>query len=1170
MFGAWSETAVEYPVKEGFSRLFQVQVERTPDACAAACGEERISYRELHARAGRLARGLRQFGVGPEVLVGLSARRSLDLLAAILGILEAGAAYLPLDSSHPAARQRQIVAESACACVVAASDLAAQVRKSGIKPTIRLEDLLDGAERDGYVEPLPAHLAYVIYTSGSTGAPKGAMVEQRGMLNHLYAKIRDLRIGRDDVVAQTAPLSFDISVWQLLAPLLVGARVEIVKDEVVRDPKLLMEQVERCGITILEIVPSLLQQLVERVEMRRVSAPPLRALGWLIATGEGLPRLLCRRWAQCYEHVRLVNAYGPTECSDDVTHHFLERVPSAEGGYAPIGRPIANTRIYVLDPNLEPAPAGVVGELYVAGDGVGRGYRNNPRQTASAFLPDPLRLEPGWRMYDSGDQGRWLAGGVLEYLGRTDEQVKVRGFRIEAGEIEAVLAQHPEVRQAAVVVHDQIKGEKRLLACVVPWRRPELTVNELRAFLKTRLPEYMIPDLFAFADALPLTSNGKIDRIALQAGNGSGIQPSNAGQTTAIEQCIAAVWQDVLPIESVRPTDDFFESGGDSLLLARVQTKLGARMGRNIPISDLFRYPTPRALARYLSHVAAASTPVAPRTPSEQAIAEIWREVLDVPAIGIHDDLFALGGNSLHAMRILLLLNGSLGVDLPVQLLFDAPTVAELAVHVERALGGAGPAPREMSGPVSTREPFTLAPQQESWWYSEYLTGHYNPNNVNIGFRLGGRLCGSCLDQAVAALERRHETLRTAFAMDENGKGVPVLAPPGACELRVARIDLSGVSPEFLECMLERVVRLAHDRPFDLAHGTLARVSLVRLGHDDHVLLLTMPHLTCDGWSMDVLAADLSRLYNQHMRGLPEHLPELRFQYLDFARWQREWQSGPEASAQLAYWRRQLAAPLSPLLPESVSGNGSDEPCFSIRSRMPVSLAPEALSAARRLTRREQCTLFASVLTALKLALHAHTSQTDIRVATLAGNRSLHGTERLVGLFTNVVCLRSRVDDADRVADLIRAVHLTIGSAAAHQDLPFDTLAAALQAEQGTTRSTLFQVALLWEFVSPDILQFPGIGAHLYPRPEDDSANVLVRNTLELRFELAETPAGVSGTATYDMIRFTAAQIRGLADAIDRTLVLAEEDAAITVGQLCGMLPGSAAAAPKATGIELT
>ncbi|MFL6256241.1 MAG: amino acid adenylation domain-containing protein, partial [Pyrinomonadaceae bacterium] len=466
-----NDTRVELPAGVCAPQLFEARASETPGAFAAIQGRRHSSYDRLNRDANRMARALAAEGVGQEALVALLAERSIEFLTTMLAVWKAGGAYLPLDPHAPAGRVAQMLEQSRAPFVVAGSayvsaleEALASLPEETRPRVLEIEQLLAQPFDEENLGSLntPRQLAYVIYTSGSTGVPKGVMVEHGGMLNHLLAKISDLELGAADVVAQTASQAFDISVWQFLAALLVGGCVHIFPDEITYDPTRLLEEVGREGVTVLETVPSLLRAMLDEMERRAPEGARLSRLRWLIPTGEALPPELTRRWLAAHPTVPLVNAYGPTECSDDVTHHVIDRPPAPEEFNTPIGRPVANTRLYVLDAGMQLLPVGVLGELYVGGAGVGRGYLSDAAKTASLFVPDPYSGEAGARLYRTGDVGRWLPDGTLEFLGRVDHQVKVRGFRIELGEIEAALSVHPLVREAVVIVREDARGEKLL------------------------------------------------------------------------------------------------------------------------------------------------------------------------------------------------------------------------------------------------------------------------------------------------------------------------------------------------------------------------------------------------------------------------------------------------------------------------------------------------------------------------------------------------------------------------------------------------------------------------------------------------------------------------------------------------------------------------------------
>ncbi|WP_437779129.1 amino acid adenylation domain-containing protein [Sorangium sp. So ce1097] len=616
---AWNTTPAVEEDLSSYAARFRAQVARTPEAVAVTCAGERRTYAALNRDANRAAHALRARGVGPEQRVALLDDRGIPLLTMIVAVFKAGGAYVPIDPAYPAERVAQILASSEPRVVLTrerhrgALERAFSLLPEARRPAIAtLERALDEASPDEDPEERggPGHLAYVIYTSGSTGVPKGAMVERRGMLNNMLSKIPRLGLAAGDVIAQTASPCFDISVWQLLTALLFGGTVDIVPDEVARDPGRLLDHIERRGIAVAEVVPAVLQGMLDAAR-ERPAPPALGRLRWILPTGEALPAALAAAWLDRYPAVPLMNAYGPAECSDDVALHAITARPASNEAQVPIGRPVDGLRLYVLDHLLAPLPVGVTGEIYVGGVGVGRGYLGEPGRTAAAFLPDPFSRAPGRRLYRTGDLGRYRDDGTIEFAGRRDHQVKLRGYRIELGEIEARLAEHPAVQEAAVLVREDRPGVRRLVAYAAA-PEPAPAAEALRAWLAERLPEYMVPPAFVFLPALPRTANGKVDRRALPAPE-AGDARSHVAPRTAAEELLAGIWAEVLGVERVSVEDSFFDLGGHSLLLTQVLSRVRRVLDVELPLRALFETPTVAAQARAVE--AARRGPLAPPAP---------------------------------------------------------------------------------------------------------------------------------------------------------------------------------------------------------------------------------------------------------------------------------------------------------------------------------------------------------------------------------------------------------------------------------------------------------------------------------------------------------------------------------------------------------------------------
>jgi amino acid adenylation domain-containing protein len=587
-----------------FPESFAAQVARTPDGIAVDDGRFALSYRDLDRRSDDLARRLREAGArgGP---IPVCLPRSADLVVAFVALLKAGCAYLPLDQNYPSARLRHIVEDSGARVAIASSESVSRIADCGLdcvldcgveSPNEESPDQSAIRNPQSAISIIPEHLAYVIYTSGSTGQPKGVMLTQGGLANHLADKKSSLALTTADVVAQTAPLSFDVSVWQMLAPLLVGARVEVFRDEVAFDPARLLDAVERRGVTVLEMVPSLLRAALEHAGSSGEALPRLR---WLLTVGEALPPELCRAWFAYQPHVPIMNTYGPTECTDDVTYHVLREAPGVEEVRVAIGRVVPNMRVYVLDEAMRPVAPGLVGDLFVGGAGVASGYLRKPALTATAFVPDPFGDRPGARLYRTGDLARQRPDGGLDFMGRRDHQVKIRGYRIELGEIRSVLAEQPGVRDCAVVARKEDPQGDRLVAYVVGPSNATPAATDLREALRRALPEYMVPSAFVFLDALPLTSNGKLNRAALPEPDAvrPDVASSYVAPGTPVEEKLTAVWEALLGLERLGVNDNFFELGGHSLLAMRLLSVMNETFGVDVKLRQVFDSPTIAGLA---------------------------------------------------------------------------------------------------------------------------------------------------------------------------------------------------------------------------------------------------------------------------------------------------------------------------------------------------------------------------------------------------------------------------------------------------------------------------------------------------------------------------------------------------------------------------------------------
>jgi amino acid adenylation domain-containing protein len=631
----FNSSEATFPADQCFSAYFEEQVRRTPDAIAVEDDGGTLTYSELNARANRIARTLVSAGGGAGQPVALLAERGRTLLTWILATFKAGGVYLPIDPRYPVGRHTSILRQGGAGIVLVADELAGRLEEAIANlpatslPRVFRTGALGADEGDATnlsSRSQPEDVAYIIFTSGSTGSPKGAMVPHRAMLNHFWSKIRGFDITPNDVIVQSAPQGFDISVWQFLAGLLVGARIRVAPDSVTAEPEKLFALIEREGITLAQIVPSFLRALLDEPP-HRAGGGAFGRLRWLILIGEALAPESCRRWLARHPGTPIANTYGPTECADEVTRQFITTPPGEGEVRVSIGRPIHNVRVYVVDANLALAAQGVAGELCIAGVCVGRGYVNDPERTEASFVPDPFSAEPGARMYRTGDRARLRHDGTIDFLGRSDFQVKLRGHRIELGEIEVVIAQHPIVKETVVNIWPGPQGP-RLAAHVVLTTPADATIGDvLRSHVRATLPRYMVPDSFVILPSLPLSANGKVNRAALPAPEAPVVQASVPPRTET-EKIVARVWAEVLGLERVGINENFFELGGHSLIATRVVSRLRESLGRDVPLRRIFEVQTVAELAASLDAEAAGTTGGSPFSRESDSVEPVLGRVL--------------------------------------------------------------------------------------------------------------------------------------------------------------------------------------------------------------------------------------------------------------------------------------------------------------------------------------------------------------------------------------------------------------------------------------------------------------------------------------------------------------------------------------------------------------
>jgi amino acid adenylation domain-containing protein/non-ribosomal peptide synthase protein (TIGR01720 family) len=1054
----WNDTARELPPQSCLHQLFEAQAKRTPDATAVIFEDRQLSYRELNERANQLARYLRRMGVGAEVLVGLSVDRSMEMVVGLLGILKAGGAFVPLDPQYPLNRLSFMLDDAGLKLLLTQQHLLEALPEHGAEVVCLDRDwgrICAGAREDLEGAATEDNAAYVIYTSGSTGAPKGVVVQHRSACNLAAAQIADFRLNDCSRLLQFASLNFDAAVSEIFTALLSGATLCLASTPQLMPGPALLDLLNRHAISTVTLPPTALRALPS------ASLPDLRTL---VVAGEQCDRTTLLDWSATGR--QLINAYGPTEGTVCATM-WVADAEQLSWRKPPIGHPISNVRVYILDERLEPVPIGALGQLYLGGEGVSRGYLRRARLTAERFIPDPFSSQGGERLYATGDLGRYLPDGEIEYVGRSDEQVKVRGYRIELGEIEAVLSEHQRVRECAVVVkEDEESGEQKLVCYLVSGETKErdaaseeetggLTAGELRAWLGARLPDYMLPGEYLKVRELPLTENGKLDRRKIREMEGERAESGSEYQAarSAIEEMLVGVWSDVLGVEN----------------------------------------------------------------------------------LSVHDNFFDLGGHSLRATQLISRIRQLFNLEMPLRILFEHPRISSLALWLEEALREAQGLRAPAIVPTDRRAPLPLSFAQQRLWFMDQLEPGSAFYNIPAAMRLSGRLNVAALERTLLEIVRRHEVLRTSF-VSEGGTPVQIVGEAPSTGLPLA--DLSALPPELREQEAERLVREETERGFDLGRGPLLRACLLKLGAEEHVLLLNMHHIVSDGWSMGVLVEEVSKLYSAYSRGEEPLLEELEIQYGDFAVWQREWLQGEALERQLSYWRKRLGGALPVLQlpadrprPQTHSWRGAHR---SFQLPQPLS---EQL---KELSRAHGVTLYMTLLAAFKVLLWRYTGQDDILIGSVIAGRNRRETEALIGFFLNTLVMRTDLSGKPTFIELLGRVREVCLGAYAHQDVPFEKLVEELQPERGLSASPVVQATFGLQNAPMGELTLPELKLS---RVEFESEVA----RLDLTLWLMETSEGLAGNWTYSTELFDEARIERMESHFQRLLesIVAEPGARI-------------------------
>lgn len=1061
--------ALPPPAAEAVQVLFERQAARQPEAPALVFEGGSLTYGELEAWANRLAHELRGRGVAPESRIGLCVGRSPGMVAALLAVLKAGAACVPLDPELPAERLGAIMADAQVRLVLTQSHLAEGLSAHGVPLLVLEREPRSGGEpgeaRASACAASSGALAFVLYTSGSTGRPRGVMLEHGSLVRFLETAGHLSTWAPGDRVLQFASIGFDVSLEEILGSLTRGATLVLRAGAMMGSAAAFLAGCDELRVSVLALPTAFWHELVSELATHGLQLPS--SLRLVIIGGEQALAERVGTWcSRVGQRVRLLNLYGPTEATISVTGRDLSDLgPGPRAWPVPIGRAFPGVRALVLDARLRPVPDGFPGELYLGGEYLTRGYLGDPALTAERFVPDPSGAAPGSRLLRTGDLARRRADGELTLSGRRDRQVKVRGVRVELAEVEAALSACPQLQAAAVVAREEAPGEVRLIAYVVLRRGLALSSAELRAAVARSLPPAMVPSSFVSLDALPLTPSGKVSHAALPA-PAAVATPSEVPTAAAaglIEELISQVFADALGVSRVQPGDDFF----------------------------------------------------------------------------------SLGGHSLSAIRLLSRLRGALGLELPLRQLFEAPSPAGLALRCAEALRGSAASPPLTRLAARGEGPLSLA-QQRVWQAEQVLPGAVG--HTVLAYRLVGSVDCGALATSLRALVRRHEVLRTALTL-RDGAPLQVVSTEG--EASIEEVDLRAEPESSRPALVQRHLSLEARHPLELERGRLAHLTLLRLGDDEHLLVVKVHPIALDGRSAELLLGELGLLYECALLGRTAELPELPVQYLDYALWQRQWLQSEEGQALRSAWRRRLAGPLNRLeLPAARPGTGRGYRLARRSLTLPNALWQALLSSSRR----EDSTPFLSCLSALVALLQRLTGAGDIRIGTLSANRERPGLEGLLGLLANTLVVRADASGDPSLRELRQRVRDRVIEASALQALPFEELLATLAQEPGFDPEALLQVMFLFNDASRPALRLHGCQAS--PAQPPHTGGVAEAHLSVMRCELylhvCTGPEDTLLVMGYDASRFDERTIAWLLESYTRLLEHVTSEPALRLSEVPG------------------
>ncbi len=1058
-----NDTDAPYPIDETLAQLFEEQVDKTPNNIALVFAEQKLTYRQLNEKANQLAYAIRAHyqnnnsqGIQADTLIGLYLDRSLEMVISILGVLKAGGAYVPISPEDPQLRVQFMFEDTQTSLIITQAYYKPQLNKWTAKLDL-VPNLLaiDDVSDDNPTANLaaingPKDLAYVIYTSGTTGTPKGVMVQHSGVVNRIVWMQQKYPLSSSSRVLQKTPYIFDVSVWELLWGNLTGATIIIAAPEIHKEPDKLNELIIKSGVTTLHFVPSMFASFCDYLQQLQLSFP--KNVQQVFCSGEALTVSHVDRFIKTnHDSTLLTNLYGPTEVSIDVT--YFDIIESTNK-FIPIGRPISNTQVYVLNEQQNIVQIGATGELYIGGAGLARGYLNQEELTGECFIDNPFATTDdkakGYdRLYKTGDLVRWASNGNLEYLGRNDCQVKIRGYRIELGEIESALSSLKDVKQA-VVIDLEKDGNKYLAAYLIKASGMgidldiEIDIEVCRDSLALKLPDYMLPATFTVLDSIPLTINGKLDRNSL-------------------------------------PTPEFVN----------------------------------------------ADKYVAPRNELEEQLCNIWQEVLSVKKVGIDDNFYQLGGNSITAIRLSAACRQQFKIDIPLALLFAKKTIKRLAPCINKLQM------RIKANVGLTQYPLSFA--QERLLFIENFEQGSNLYHIPYFVQLADDANLGALTASFNVVIHRHPVFNSVYRTDQHHLAY--------------QVQLGGDIPIHMHVLTESqellaVVKKEISRPFDLTTEPSLRLHCYEKNARQYLLILCH-HIAFDGLSWKIFINELSQAYQALCQGAVVELPHLDISYGDYVLWQRRYLQGENLTKLLDFWQTQLSGYEQLQLPTDYPRPiKSDHEGGSIDIELDARLSEQL----RKLAKAQKTTLYTVLLSGFYITLSAMSGQTDILLGTAVANRKQVQTRSLIGCFVNTLVMRSGVQATMTIEEFIRQVHGIVRQALAHQALPFERLVDALKVERDPSRHPIFQVMLSVKSFTQS--HENNIHIPFKSISREDSKKLYTRAPFDLNLNLNTSQPTINGDFNYALSLFNEKTINRISGLYQRVLVAMVANQQLPIGEI--------------------